>query len=712
MEIQVPYKYTSRFDKNYYSLSKEKAQADTDAFAKTQEKQQEKQIFNEERMFQDLVNLENQYQELLLQSYEIPNYDALNDLQNKIIAMFKQNYNYSSNVKKKSNIDNSKQSIEGNIYKRNLYNFTNELNKIMQNRKFSSNTNLSISVGKFIRNLYLNYYALSGNSKDLQLEEIKIKGSNPDDLNRYYQSLAEKSSKLAIAQDLSPSEITNKEIKELLTDQKEKESENVDKEISDALKSHNKNKENFENDVEIKDVDDNIEDEKINLDAEKDFILQNPERQQALIDFFGKVKKQIKEVNDEIQKKLPELNELESDKRKNGKKRMSIENKINKIKNKENPSEKDKDQLISSVEELDDLQDVMLNDEKRYLVLSKKMDIVRDFYNFLIKLRNLQTFGPSETSSDDNKQGTGKKGGRYGAQIPVTQNSEEMRYEKIDRSTTGIGSLYPTRIKSAYSPYLDPFPLNQDKRPMLKKISGGDIFTYSDFTNSSKAVLKENGNKKIVEIELFRSPIDTNISSVLNAITLGKLKANYDELFHLGMVVTLEDGTKVLIEKNENIVISKQLYQAQETMNVPVDKEMTLDALLLRTKQRMGEDNFFKYGAFDHNCQDFILNILNANNMLTSENEKFIYQDLTKLIEDTPYLVRKIADLGTTAKAFWNKIRGVGKHKSVAKKRKGGTIIFSEGVDFKAGRKKRSKKSSKSKPKPKAKKAGKRVYFA
>ena len=57
----------------------------------------------------------------------------------------------------------------------------------------------------------------------------------------------------------------------------------------------------------------------------------------------------------------------------------------------------------------------------------------------------------------------------------------------------------------------------------------------------------------------------------------------------------------------------------------------------------MGKDNFYKYSAYNNNCQTFISNILKANNLLTYELNNFIVQNTQQLFNNLSNL-RKITN--------------------------------------------------------------------
>ena len=153
------------------------------------------------------------------------------------------------------------------------------------------------------------------------------------------------------------------------------------------------------------------------------------------------------------------------------------------------------------------------------------------------------------------------------------------------------------------------------------------VITY---TTSSGKVLKDNGNKKITGITIMRTPIEA--SKLLNVANISLLNKPYDKLFHLFMVLTLEDGTRLALEKNENIKLSKfNGRQGAEEMKISKVPLRSLDVLLEKTEGRMGY-SYHRYDAIQNNCQDFLMNILSANNFGSNTAKAFIKQDVKGLI--------------------------------------------------------------------------------
>jgi len=126
-------------------------------------------------------------------------------------------------------------------------------------------------------------------------------------------------------------------------------------------------------------------------------------------------------------------------------------------------------------------------------------------------------------------------------------------------------------------------------------------------------------------------------------------KKPYDELFHLSIIVETDKG-RVRVEKNDTINITPKPKTAknEDRINLPVPEGLTLGVMIQRTKERMGKD-FLPYDPMKNNCQSFIVAILKANNMDTTENIKFVKQDADDLFNPLLRKVgRTLTDIGAT----------------------------------------------------------------
>jgi len=172
----------------------------------------------------------------------------------------------------------------------------------------------------------------------------------------------------------------------------------------------------------------------------------------------------------------------------------------------------------------------------------------------------------------------------------------------------------------------------------------------TDYQPNGRAILKKYGSENIKSIELGRDPVLPALKSVLNVISGGEFgkrveNADYDDLFHLFAVITLESGKKIMTEKNEVIIISESIPARSEKaeyktiFKVP---SISLEQLFSNNKSKMG-GKYFTYSAKDNNCQDYLLSMIKSSGIGTEEDYKFVKQDTKQLFEGMPYL-RKFAN--------------------------------------------------------------------
>jgi hypothetical protein len=174
-----------------------------------------------------------------------------------------------------------------------------------------------------------------------------------------------------------------------------------------------------------------------------------------------------------------------------------------------------------------------------------------------------------------------------------------------------------------------------------------------------KELMKNKGDEIITSITLRRNPVSHLITGAMNAVSLGAFqkklnKQPYDELFHLAMLVTTSN-TKFLLEKIERVNISYNVTRPEglEELSVPLNgKEITVFDLINNTKEAMGKTNFLDYDAVTNNCQVFIMNVLNANELLNESNKQWVKQDTEVLFKGNKTLAKiskKLTDIGASA---------------------------------------------------------------
>lgn len=195
-----------------------------------------------------------------------------------------------------------------------------------------------------------------------------------------------------------------------------------------------------------------------------------------------------------------------------------------------------------------------------------------------------------------------------------------------------------------------------------KKTATTIVYGASDYSPKVRHILADYGNKKITGITIGRTPVSEALTKVLSSAS-SQFKQNlenspYDTLFHLFILVKLEGAGEVRLEKNE--VINADLIRKgtpdtdykEVKVGIP---NITLNEMLEKAKNAMGNQRFFGYSARDFNCQDFIIGIFNANNIGDSQDREFIKQDTKSLFNDTGFLrkfANTITDLGAKVNAL------------------------------------------------------------
>ena len=96
----------------------------------------------------------------------------------------------------------------------------------------------------------------------------------------------------------------------------------------------------------------------------------------------------------------------------------------------------------------------------------------------------------------------------------------------------------------------------------MKKSGGKLIEAKLDFSNKIKKILNKYGERKIRAIRIGRRPINNKVEKAFNIISLGKWSKlrdqyYYDKLFHLFLIITLEDGSVISLEKNSIVTMTE-----------------------------------------------------------------------------------------------------------------------------------------------------------
>jgi len=168
------------------------------------------------------------------------------------------------------------------------------------------------------------------------------------------------------------------------------------------------------------------------------------------------------------------------------------------------------------------------------------------------------------------------------------------------------------------------------------------------------------------------------VDKFINLISFGKFNQakkdlGYDKMFHLSLILQLENGPKLLVEKNERINMTTSFKDGGQVQYSPpqgiltIPGNPTLGEFYDKTLKAVGDHQFFTYNAFQQNCQAFIADLLRSNGALTPEAQTFVMQDAQTVIKQLPFYVSKIAQFATDTAGRVRQFFGFGNKKSSKK---------------------------------------------
>jgi hypothetical protein len=195
--------------------------------------------------------------------------------------------------------------------------------------------------------------------------------------------------------------------------------------------------------------------------------------------------------------------------------------------------------------------------------------------------------------------------------------------------------------------------------------------TLDTFLNSVIPVkvsnwLKANQNTEVKTLQIGRSPLKQWVNTALNIISAGqwnkiKKEVGYDKMFHLYLII----NGKFIVEKNE--VFNVKAYSTQsgeDRMEIPIAKPITIGEMFSNVKN---PENFYSnYDAFENNCQDAIMYLLQQNNQsfnVTADVKRFIKQDVSSLLQnkqirESSKTIKTITNIGATMNKLLQYVSG------------------------------------------------------
>jgi len=193
-------------------------------------------------------------------------------------------------------------------------------------------------------------------------------------------------------------------------------------------------------------------------------------------------------------------------------------------------------------------------------------------------------------------------------------------------------------------------------------------------SRSDKAFYDSVKNVPMFSIMVVRVPIASVFNKILNLASFGKWNANlnnqpYDKVFHLYVLMTYLDNGNIkfaLSERNETVrfrsASSKDFTSDKNNvMQIPYTANSLTLGQVFDNTIRAGGDNIWVYDFNTNNCQDYIVKLLQANNLANPNVLNFVKQDTTELVQKSLNPVLRAGLTGITDIAsIGRKITGLG----------------------------------------------------
>ena len=216
---------------------------------------------------------------------------------------------------------------------------------------------------------------------------------------------------------------------------------------------------------------------------------------------------------------------------------------------------------------------------------------------------------------------------------------------------TEYKKLKSTKLYYVYS--IDDKHLGGDLTSFLndigRRLSGITMAISGTRTNlkpSVRKILEQDGDITVKDIKVCRSPLKRGINYIINFINAVEERTPaHDVLFHLYMIITLDNGKQYIIEKNEDINIKPfEAEELTECRDIITPTGLTMRTMLDRTLNAVGSERFYHYDAFSNNCQQFVKDVITSNGIqLDNDKIAFIMQDVSDVLPDWAQEVTRFA---------------------------------------------------------------------
>jgi len=162
-----------------------------------------------------------------------------------------------------------------------------------------------------------------------------------------------------------------------------------------------------------------------------------------------------------------------------------------------------------------------------------------------------------------------------------------------------------------------------------------------------KRLIKNKGSLEVVSFRVIRNPIGSTVKAILNEIANVQKHAEelgFDDVYHLFMNVTLSDGSTVGLEKNARVNVKHGGWdpegEGEQLPDIKLSTPVKLKTFLAKGELHGGKSHYH-YDAVEANCQQYIMDLLGGNELMTEDIKGFVYQDPQQLVRKKS--VRRVA---------------------------------------------------------------------
>ena len=241
----------------------------------------------------------------------------------------------------------------------------------------------------------------------------------------------------------------------------------------------------------------------------------------------------------------------------------------------------------------------------------------------------------------------------------LIQQVGRNQYFVINENTGRQYSITPRTKENAIKQYQ---VLTASGRGIVATLVNSTIKIRLDYRPKIRKFLELHGQDIVTRLRVGREPVLSMVKKFVNTLTFGGLdkmikQKGYDDVFHLFLFIDLRANNKstttIKLEKNEVINLVQNPTTPTQTYWLEIDEfpeNMTLQEFLSNGQQRMGKDRYFRYDAFNNNCQVYILNLIQAmgnGEYIKEDIKQFIYQDTATLEQEASGISKTIIK-GTT----------------------------------------------------------------